>query len=223
MLGVRNTMSVAHAKTSIGLLVLVGLLLSACSKDEDPLPKFIEKFRTQVVKFDDDRTDATKTVKEGLASLDLVEQAVEKEKAVNKNVGKAFKQWKKVDGEVDDLRKGFKKLTKRAEQLLAAIGNEIKQLDKGPMRDQREKDFAKLGKDYAGVLSTTKKAIDKMNEVHHKALQILKNLRIGMAMAGMRQEMKTGFTDIRKSISLVMIDLQKAIDESNNLLKRYSS
>jgi hypothetical protein len=44
-----------------------------------------------------------------------------------------------------------------------------------------------------------------------------------MAMAGMRQEMKTGFTDIRKSISLVMIDLQKAIDESNNLLKRYSS
>jgi len=216
-------MRATQTRISVGLLVLIGLLLSACSKNEDPLPKFIEKFRSQVVKFDDDRSDANKTIKKGLSSLDLVEQAVEKEKGVNENVGKAFKQWKKVDGEVKDLRKGFKKLNKRAEQLLKAIAGEIKELDKGAMRDQREKEFTALGKEYANVLATTKKAIDKMNDVHHKALQILKNLRIGMAMAGMRQEMKAGFTNIRESIKVVMADLQKAIDESNKLLKRYTS
>ena len=210
-------------RIAVAAVLLTGVLIVGCSKNQNKnnLPKYVDKFRSQIVKFEDEKKDADSVAKEGLEVLTTLEQAVTEKRNISKSLDEAYKKWGKVEGQVKDVRKAFKKMGKRATELLNAAAAKIKSIGNEKIKKQLIAKHKQTTDSYMAVLETTEKAVDKMNKLHKEAMDIIKALDAAVTLGVVDTEIKQGMTAIREQIQVVMKDLNTSIEESTKLYKQY--
>ena len=210
-------------RVALAGVVMGGVLLVGCSKNQNKnnLPKYVDKFRSQIVKFEEEKKDADEVAKEGLEVLTSLEQAVTEKRNVSKTLDQAYKKWGKVDGQVKDVRKAYKKLGKRATALLNAAAKKIKSIGNEKIKKQLIAKHKETTSNYLAVLEKTEGAITKMNKLHQEAMDIIKALDAAVTLGVVDNEIKEGMSAIRDQIKVVMTDLNTSIEESTKLYKQY--
>jgi hypothetical protein len=202
---------------------LAGLFFGGCSKNQNKnnLPKYVEKFRSQIENFEEEKQEADEKAKEGLTVLTTLEEAVAAKRGISKKLDEAYKAWGKVEGEVKDVNKAFKKMGKRATALLNAAAAKIKSIGNEKIKKQLIAKHKETSASYLAVLDKTEKAIDKMNTLHKEAMDIIKALDAAVTLGVVDNEIKEGMASIRAQIQVVMKDLNTSITESTKLYKQY--
>ncbi|MEL6589029.1 MAG: DUF2959 family protein [Bacteroidota bacterium] len=198
------------------LLLLSVLVLAACSKSPEDLPKYKKKFRAQIASFEDQKIKADERVNEGVNMLNGLQGALENAKNVDKEFASVYGKWEKVNKQVEDLNKEYEGLKKDADNLFSAMERQTASLNDAGTRQELENALRTTRQDYEKTLANTAKAIDQLRGLHSEAVDVVKALEVAIAL-GQIAEINSGLQSIENKVASIMEDLNQTVNESKDL------
>lgn len=196
-------------------------IFSACWKDKSPenLPRLKEDFKSQVAKFEKKKDSANSKVKDGLESLNGLQEALQDTKNEDKEFAKVYGDWEKVNKRVEKLFKEFEDLKDKASQLFKAMEDQSNSLNDQKNKNDLLAAISKARKKYSVTLITTSKAIDKLKLLHTDALDVVKALEVAVALNSF-DDINAQMKSIEGRVDDIMADLNVAVVESKKLYEK---
>ena len=198
------------------LLLASLLILAACSKSPEDLPKYKKKFRAQISSFESQKVRADERVTEGVEMLNGLQGALENAKNVDKEFAQVYGKWEAVNKQVEDLNKEYEGLKKDAENLFAAMERQTASLNDASTRQELEKALRTTRQDYEKTLANTAAAIEQLRGLHAEAVDVVKALEVAIAL-GQIAEINSGLQSIEAKVASIMEDLNETVNESKDL------
>lgn len=192
------------------------MVLAACSKSPEDLPKYKKKFRAQIASFEDQKIKADERVNEGVNMLNGLQGALENAKNVDKEFASVYGKWEKVNKQVEDLNKEYEGLKKDADNLFSAMERQTASLNDAGTRQELENALRTTRQDYEKTLANTAKAIDQLRGLHSEAVDVVKALEVAIAL-GQIAEINSGLQSIENKVASIMEDLNQTVNESKDL------
>ncbi|MEM6343472.1 MAG: DUF2959 family protein [Bacteroidota bacterium] len=198
------------------LLLLSVVILAACSKSPEDLPKYKKKFRAQIASFEDQKIKADERVNEGVNMLNGLQGALENAKNVDKEFATVYGKWEKVNKQVEDLNKEYEGLKQDADNLFSAMERQTAGLNDASTRQELEKGIKTTRADYEKTLANTAAAIAQLRALHTEAVDVVKALEVAIAL-GQIAEINSGLKSIEDKVAAIMNDLNETVNESKEL------
>ncbi|MEL7533632.1 MAG: DUF2959 family protein [Bacteroidota bacterium] len=198
------------------LLLLSVVILAACSKSPEDLPKYKKKFRAQIASFEDQKIKADERVNEGVNMLNGLQGALENAKNVDKEFADVYGKWEKVNKQVEDLNKEYEGLKQDADNLFSAMERQTAGLNDASTRQELEKALKTTRGDYEKTLANTAAAIGQLRGLHTEAVDVVKALEVAIAL-GQIAEINSGLQSIEGKVADIMNDLNQTVNESKEL------
>ncbi len=198
------------------LLLLSVVILAACSKSPEDLPKYKKKFRAQIASFEDQKIKADERVNEGVNMLNGLQGALENAKNVDKEFATVYGKWEKVNKQVEDLNKEYEGLKQDADNLFSAMERQTAGLNDASTRQELEKGIKTTRADYEKTLANTAAAIAQLRALHTEAVDVVKALEVAIAL-GQIAEINSGLKSIEDKVAAIMNDLNQTVNESKEL------
>jgi predicted nucleic acid-binding Zn-ribbon protein len=205
-----------HHKLSLFSLLLSLLLLSACHRSPEELPKYKKKFRTQIASFESQKERANKKVENGVNELSGLREAIQNAKNVDQEFNQVYGKWEQVNRQVEALNKDYERLKEDAENLFTAMQSQTAGLRDEATKKQLDDAIADSRADYEATLSKTAQAIERLRSLHTDAVDIIKALEVAVAL-GQIAEINEGLQNIESKVDGIMADLNSTISESKAL------
>ncbi len=200
---------------SITLLFTL-LILSACNRSPEELPKFKKKFRAQIASFESQKERANKKVAEGVSELGGLQAAIDSARNVDKEFNKVYGDWEQVNRQVEALNKDYEGLKQDADNLFTAMEAQTASLNDARTKKQLNDAIKSSRADYEKTLAKTAQAIERMRSLHTDAVDIIKALEVAFAL-GQVSQINEGLQNIESKVEGIMVDLNSTIAESKAL------
>lgn len=198
------------------LIMLSMFALSCKHKSPEQLPKFKQKFRTQIASFEKQKEKADERVAEGVSTLNGLQEALQNAKNVDQEFNVVYTRWEKVNKQVEDLNKEYEGLKKSAENLFNAMETQTASLNDAKTKSELNAALMKTRQDYQATLDKTSIAIDKLRSLHTDAVDVVKALEVAVAL-GQIAEINDGLKSIEDKVGAIMAELNATVSESKEL------
>lgn len=202
-------------KFSFSILLLL-LIISACNRSPEELPKFKKKFRAQIASFENQKDKANKKVEDGVVMLTGLKTAIDSARNVDKEFNKVYGDWEAVNRQVEALNRDYEGLKADAENLFGAMEAQTASLNDASTKKQLNDAIKSSRQDYEKTLAKTAEAINRMRSLHTDAVDIIKALEVAVAL-GQVAQINEGLQGIESKVDGIMADLNSTIAESKAL------
>lgn len=188
-------------------------------KSPEKLPQHKEKFRAQIASFEKEKEKTDEKLEEGVTSLNGLQEAINNAKNVDKEFQLVYGKWEKVNQRVKDLNREYEQLKSRADELFSAIERQVESLSDEDNKRQLLAALSKARAQYTATLDKTAIAIDKLQQTHKQATDIIKALEAAVAI-GQIAKINEGLINIQTKVDDVMNELNVTIKESKGLYEK---
>lgn len=199
--------------------VLCTVLLNSCTKSPEKLPRYKQRFKTQIASFESQKEKTDKKVSDGVKSLSTIQEALDSAKNVDKEFNRLYTKWKRVDRQVEDLYKEYEKLKGDAENLFEAMEKQTESLKDVATKNELQQAIQQTKGDYLKTLSNTEVAVNKLKTLHEDAIDVVKALEVAVAL-GQIAEINSSLKNIEGKVAVIMQDLNTTIKESKDLYNK---
>jgi len=197
-------------------IVLTLVLLAACNRSPEELPKFKKKFRAQIASFENQKEKANKRVEDGVVKLTSLKAAIDSARNVDKEFNRVYGDWEQINRQVEAFNRDYEGLKQDAENLFGAMSTQTSSLNDAATKKQLNDAIAITRGDYEKTLAKTSQAIERMRSVHTDAVDIIKALEVAVAL-GQVAKINEGLQGIESKVDDIMADLNSTIEESKAL------
>ncbi len=196
------------------------LLVTSCKyRGTQNLPQLKKAFKNQIAKFEKQKERTDSKVETGVKKLSAFEQALKNASDVDKEFKRIYTYWHRVDKNTQKLNKEYLELKENARALFAALKTQTNSLKDLKTKSELSRALNKTRIDYFKVLHKTSLAIDKLNNLHGDALEIIKALEVAVAL-GQISDIQAGLTNIESQVAGIMEELNQTIVESKDLYEK---
>jgi predicted nucleic acid-binding Zn-ribbon protein len=197
-------------------ILLVFLIISACNRSPEELPKYKKAFRAQISSFENQKEKANKKVEDGVGKLTGLKTAIDSARNVDKEFNRVYGDWEAVNRQVEALNRDYEGLKQDAENLFGAMEAQTASLNDAQTKKQLNDAIKVSRADYEKTLAKTAQAINRMRTLHTDAVDIIKALEVAVAL-GQVAQINEGLQGIESKVDGIMADLNSTIAESKAL------
>lgn len=197
-------------------ILLIFLIISACNRSPEELPKYKKAFRAQISSFENQKDKANKKVEDGVIKLTGLKTAIDSARNVDKEFNRVYGDWEAVNRQVEALNRDYEGLKADADNLFGAMEAQTAGLNDAATKKQLN-DAIKVSRgDYEKTLAKTAEAINRMRGLHTDAVDIIKALEVAVAL-GQVAQINEGLQGIESKVDGIMADLNSTIADSKAL------